>query len=84
MATQKNSNCPKSLVVVLKQTVSKKLVFKQSFANFFCMQNLIFCVHNVVLDTLMLGFSFRLIYIVTMLKTPISFLCHVFYVLINV
>ena len=35
-------------------------VRKQTFSNFFfiCMQNLIFCVHNVVLDTINFAFIF--------------------------
>ena len=62
MATQK------IFQVILKIWPKKFLFFFQPqiefraqtniFRNFFCMQNLIFCVHNVVLDTIKLAFIF--------------------------
>ena len=57
-------NC--KLNFVRKQPFSKKI---------FCMQNLIFCVHNVVLNTIMLGFLpfRRIISFSKMLKIPTSF-----------
>ena len=63
MATQKNFQLtlkiwPKKFFVFF---FNRKLNFvrKQTFFEiFFCMQNLIFCVHNVVLDTIKLAFIF--------------------------
>ena len=52
--------------VILKNLAQKNLAQKKSnfvrkqtfFEKFFCMQNSIFCVHNVVLDTIKLDFIF--------------------------
>ena len=56
--------CPKFFFVffstatrILYATKMYATKCKQKFRkNFFCMQNLIFCVHNVVLDTIILAF----------------------------
>ena len=48
--------CPKIFLFFFQQQLefcTQTNIFRK---NFFCMQNLIFCVHNVVLDTIILAF----------------------------
>ena len=74
MATQKIFQVilkiwPKNFFVFFLNRKSNFVRKHQIFRNFFCMQNLIFCVHNVVLDTIKLAF----IFFSKTLKIPISF-----------
>ena len=66
---------PKKFFVFFS-TANRISYAKKHFSKFFfCMQNLIFCVHNVVLDTIKLAFIFFSLnfFFSKTLKIPISF-----------
>ena len=84
MATQKIFKVnlkiwPKNFFVFFSNTNRISYANKHFSKISFCMQNLIFCVHNVVLDTIKLAFIFfslKFIFSKT-LKIPISFVWSV-------
>ena len=76
----KRGELEKSLLFVFFSTANRILYANKHFPKkIFCMQNLIFCVHNIVLDTIIWLFFFSLKFFFSKtLKMPISFVLRVY------